>query len=125
MTRNTTRKAAWFAALALTAATTGCAARADRGGFTKIERCARHGAEFARGDQSRAHWSEAAGTQSEFVVENRAGFRQVEIRMIGEIEHGLFIGRGRVLDLQFVGVGERKDYVHRQVSGKTFFAILA
>jgi OOP family OmpA-OmpF porin len=33
MTRNITRKAAWFAALALTAATTGCAARADRGGF--------------------------------------------------------------------------------------------
>ena len=34
MTKQTTRRAAWIAALALTAATTGCAARADRGGFS-------------------------------------------------------------------------------------------
>ena len=33
MTKHTTRRAAWIAALALTAATTGCAGRADRGGF--------------------------------------------------------------------------------------------
>lgn len=33
MTKQTTRRAAWIAALVLTAATTGCAARADRGGF--------------------------------------------------------------------------------------------
>ncbi len=33
MTRSTTRSAAWLATLALVAATTGCAARADRGGF--------------------------------------------------------------------------------------------
>ena len=45
--------------------------------------------------------------------------------MIREVQDGGLVGGGRVVDLQFIAMGEREDYGYGQISGVTFFAVFA
>src|SRR5882672_2996886 len=45
--------------------------------------------------------------------------------MVGEIEDGVLIGGGGVVDSQFVLIGQRVDHLGSQVARKALFAIFA
>jgi len=79
----------------------------------EIERRALHGPQLAGGNQHRIDRREAAGVDGDFVAEDVAltGALQVEVGVVGEVDHGRLIrGRG-VIDLQFVLVRQRVNHL--------------
>jgi len=49
--------------------------------------------------------------------------REVEVAVVGQVEHCRFVGAGLVVDAQFVAVGEAVGHLGGEVAGETHFAI--
>ena len=65
--------------------------------------------------------------QGDEMAENIAFARsfQIEIGMIGQVQHGWLVGDGKVVEAQVVVIGERVGNGCREIAGIAFFAILA
>ena len=77
----------------------GIDALADGGGFAKIERSSGDGRD-AGGDEAGVDGSVAVGGNGEDVREDGAGAvsRQVEVRVVGEVDNSVLVGRDGVVD---------------------------
>ncbi len=78
-------------------------------------------------DQVLIYRCEAAGVQLQDVPENIALSlaRQVEIGMLGQIDRSRFVRNGLIIDDPFIFVRKSVGDFCLQISGITFFAILA
>ena len=74
----------------------------DSSRFAEIKRSSIHRFQFASWDQPSVHRREARSIQRQLMLENRALALsgKIEIGVIGEIDHGVFIGRGGIFHLQ-------------------------
>src|ERR1700734_3938726 len=96
----------------------------NRGRFAKIKRSPVHGLQFAGGNQSGVDGSEARGVQSELMVEDVALSGEIEVRVIGEIQDGVLIGGGGILDAQ-IAFNQRVANCSSQAAGVSGFAVFA
>jgi len=99
-------------------------AGADGGGLTEIEGCAADGIYLTGGDQRGIDGGVIAGVYLEgMVVDGAAALAvQVEIRVIGEVQNGGFVGAGVILDAQPVPADAIGDG-DLEVAGVAFFAV--
>ena len=98
-------------------------ALADGGGSGEIHGGARDGFDFAGGDQRVVHGDELRGGNHHLVSEDGSRAGEVEVGVIGQVDRRGFVGRGGVVDDEFVVVRERVDNRNVEVAGITFFAI--
>ena len=105
----------------------GIDARADGGGFAKVEGRAGDVAQLSSRNQAGIHGSELVGGNHQLVGENVAVTLagEIEVGVIGEIDDGFFVGGGGIIDVQSVGVRPRVGDGDFQVAGKTFLAVFA
>ena len=70
----------------------------------EIEGSAVDGAKLAGGDEAFIDGVEAVGEDGDLVVEDRAGAGagEVEVGMVGEVDDGVLVGGGGVIDAQLV-----------------------
>src|SRR2546430_7060446 len=61
------------------------------------------------------------------MAENIAGAlaAEIEIRVVGEIDNGFFVGGRGISDPQCVRIRQGVDHTHFQISGEAFLAVLA
>lgn len=98
---------------------------ADAARLGEVEARAFHGSEFAGRNERRVRRSVAIGIQHQDVIEDAAGFAEVEVGVVREIDDGGLVGRGGVIDAQLVAVGERVNHRRGQRAGITFLAVRA
>ena len=72
--------------------------RTDCHGLAEVKRRAGHIAQFAGRDQSLVYRREAVGVEFQFVLENISSTGEIEVSVIREVEHRLFVGGGAVID---------------------------
>ena len=82
----------------------GLDSRADFGRITKIKRSSFDVLQFARRNQARVHRREFVGIHAQHILQNVSTPRpgKIEIRVIGEVDDGLLVGRRGIVDLQFI-----------------------
>ena len=88
-------------------------ARTDRCRLAKVERGALDLPEFAGGNQCGVNRSKPVGVDHNLVLENIPVplTRQVEVRMVREIEHRVFVRRRSVVDPKLVLIRQRVDHL--------------
>ena len=74
-------------------------ARTNCRGLVEIECRARHRAQFPCGNQALIHWSKLICRQRQLFIQDRAAAGQIEIRVIGQIQHGFLVCRRRIHNL--------------------------
>lgn len=99
--------------------------RADRGWFAEVHRRAGHGCQFAGRDQFGGDRGVIAGVQGGDLFEDVAiaGAGEVEVAVVGQVEHGRFVGAGLVVDAQLVVVGEAIGHFGGEVAGEAHFTV--
>jgi len=75
-------------------------AGSDGSGLAEIERRGFDRFQFNGRNEAGVHWGEARRVQGERMVQDFAPSREIEIRMIREIDHGVFVGGGRIFNPQ-------------------------
>ena len=102
-------------------------AGSDGSGFAEIERCGFDRFQLTGRNETGVHWGEAGRVQGELMVQDVALSREIEVRMIREIDHGVFVGGGRIFNPQ-VALHQRVPNYCRQVpriSGLAAFTEIA
>src|SRR5262245_18294490 len=100
-------------------------ARANRRGSGKVHWRPLHTAQLARGYERLADRRETIGDDYHFVLEDVGVCTEIEIGMVGQIHDGLFGGRGGVVDLQLIVIGQRVNNRHSQCARVAFLAVSA
>lgn len=95
----------------------------DAVGRGEIQRGTRHGGEFPRRDQAGIHAGGPVGGQDQFVVMDRAAARKVEVAVVGQVDGGRPVGRGAIMDSDFVPLVERIGDGHLEVARVSLFAV--
>src|SRR5690606_34405370 len=100
-------------------------APADRTRLAEIERRSRDGGESAGGNARIARFDPKRGVYLEALRLDRSAARaaEVEIAVIGEIEHGRPRGPSRVLEAHDVALLEDVSHFERQLAGKALIAV--
>ena len=101
----------------------GVDALADDARRGEIERCAGHGCELTRGDQTGGDGRIAVSANLEFVVKNcaLAGAAEVEVTVVGQIDRRRgSVRRGGVIDPQALVGRERVGDLDREIPGVAF-----
>src|ERR1700761_8941331 len=76
--------------------------RADHRGFAKVERRSGYRRQLARRNQARIDRRVTIRGDSHDMIQNGPLACQVEVAMIRKIENSIFVGRGEILDLEFM-----------------------
>ena len=97
--------------------------RAHRGLFREVEGCAFHALDLAGRNQAVVHRRVVVRVEPQFVSEDVAGAGQVKIAVIREVDRRGFVGRGLIVDAQFIPVRERVNDRQRQIAGIAFLTI--
>ena len=99
-------------------------AGADARRRAEIEGRARHGPQLAGRDERGVHRREAVGGNRHHVVEYvTARARQVEVGVVGQVDHGGPVGFGFVAERKGAVAGESVPHAHPQGSGESLVAI--
>ena len=102
-------------------------AGSDDGRTCEVEWRSFDTSQFASWNRESIDRSESIRSDHHLLLQNVsvALTREVEVSVIGQVEHGGFVGGRAVIDLEFVLVGQRVHDFDRQVAGKVFFSIFA
>ena len=96
---------------------------ANRQWLAKIQRGAPNRSQFPGGYQSAVDRRKSVGIDLDDVVEDVALGRQIEIGMMGQVAHRLFIGGGGKFQLERIVFRNRVDRRDGKIAGKAFFAV--
>jgi len=99
--------------------------RADRRRFAEVHRRTGHRRQLPGRDQFGGDRRVMAGVDHGDLLENVAiaGAGQVEVTVVGQVEHGRFVGAGLVVDAQFVVVGQAIGDFGGQIARETHLAV--
>ena len=100
-------------------------ARADAGGVAEVEHRACHAGQFARGHALGVGDGVAVGGDREAVrgQARAAGTGEVVEAVVGEVDHGGRVGRGRVVDVEGVlAAHQAVSHLHRHRAGEVLVA---
>src|SRR5215469_4337276 len=83
--------------------------RADSFSVGEIERSAANAAGLGTRDKSGVHRAELLSVNGKAVIQNIAIAlpRQIEVRVVGQIDNSLLVCRGLIFDFQFIFWGQR------------------
>ncbi|MPM41369.1 hypothetical protein SDC9_88024 [bioreactor metagenome] len=95
--------------------------------LSKIERAARDGHDFARGEDMRIDARCKIRLDLKRLIENRAAALtgQIEVRVIGQIDDGVRVRYRKVADGEHVVLGERIDHHDGETAGEVFVPVRA
>nr|WP_254453605.1 hypothetical protein [Siccirubricoccus sp. G192] len=100
-------------------------ARADAAGCQEIEGRAGHRTQLPGRDQGRIHGREASGGKGERMVQDVAAAGQVEVAVVGEVEHGRPAGAGLIVDRERAIPCQRIAHRNPQRAGEALVAVRA
>ena len=87
-----------------------------------------HVLQFSGGNERHVHRSELAGEQRELVLQDIAVALpgKIEVRMVRQIEYGIFVRRRGVINLHRVLIGQQcVDDLYVEIPREAFLAIFA
>ncbi len=98
---------------------------AERGGLEEVHRCAGDGRQFARRDQRVVDRGVVRSVKGGNLFEHIAAAcaRQVEIAVVGQVQHRGFVGDGAVVDFQLVLVVQAVGDFSLQRARETHLAV--
>ena len=105
----------------------GVDARPNGCGLAEVKWSAFDLPQFAGGNQRVVHRSEPVGVDLNLVLQDvaLALAGEIEVRVVGEIQHRVFVGGRGVVDLQLVRVGQRVGHFRGQLARIALLAIRA
>ena len=98
---------------------------ADTGRFREIERRTFHRSDLAGRYEAIISGCVMSGAEFKNVVANITVSREIEIRVIGEVDNGGFVALRLVIDAKLIFVSEGVSDFHLEIPWVIFFAILA